>query len=104
MEITGLVTKLFGPPEEFDGLAGSSRRLHRWTVLNNKRFLVYLHHSSGHECSSDLVNYPRRFISVGLVESSMEPSARQVKMAPFQAVWMVLIGRSPRNRRNNAEK
>jgi hypothetical protein len=94
MEITNLVTKLLGPPEEINGSDRSPIRLQRWVVFGNRHLTIYLHHVFGSTCDEDLRNYPRRFISVGLAESYLEDAAKGLDVFPDQAAWMVLIGKS----------
>ena len=95
MELTSLVTKLLGAPEEVDTCARFRGHLHRWTIFANQRFMVYLHHSSNEGLTADLHSYPKRFLSIGLVDSYEGDSAGEV--APFadRTSWMVLITKSP---------
>ena len=98
MEITSLVTRLLGPPEEIDGYDRCPTRLYRWVVFGNKHLTVYLHHVFGNTCGGDLHSYPRGFISVGWAESCLEDAAKGLDVFPDQAAWMVLIGKaSPSN-------
>ena len=101
MEIASLVTKLLGPPEEFNGTSRNPTRLCRWTIFGNKRFNVYLHHSFGDDWNENLVRHPKRFISVGLVRSCLENAAMGIDIPPDRATWMVLIGRPALNRKDN---
>jgi len=94
MELTSLVTKLLGPPEEINGSGHCPARLYRWVVFGNKHLSVYLHHVFGNAWSEDLRSYPRRFISVGLTESYLEDAAKGLDDFSDQAAWMVLIGKS----------
>ena len=100
MEITNLVTKLLGPPEEINGGDRCPARLHRWMVIGNQQFKVYLQHTFGDASSGDLPSYPKRFISFGLAESSLEDTAKGLNDFPARAEWMVLIGKSSRSKKN----
>ena len=97
MGMTGLVTRLFGPPEEITACGQPPTRLYRWKILGGKRLTVYIHHSFGADWSSALNSYPRRFISVGFAESGWEDKLREV-------AWMVLIGRPSNSSKINTSR
>jgi hypothetical protein len=99
VEMTSLVTKLFGPPEE---IAAFPTHLHRWKIFGNKRLKVYLEHSCGTDWSGDIGTYPQRFLAVGFAESTMDESAAQLELFSDRAAWTVLIGSSSGRRENRA--
>jgi hypothetical protein len=94
MEMTRLVTKLLGPPEQIDTLARFPGHLHRWMIFGTQNFKVYLHHSFNEDLNLDLCNYPRRFISLGIANSHIKDSASALKALSERAAWMVLIAKS----------
>jgi hypothetical protein len=98
VEMTWLVTKLLGPPEE---ITGSPTRLDRWKIFANKRLRVYLQHSCGTDWSGDVSAYPKRFLGLGFAESNMDETAAQPELFYDRAAWTVLIGSSSM-RRNRA--
>jgi len=98
VEMTSLVTKLFGPPEE---IAGFPTHLDRWKIFGNKGLKVYLQHSSGTAWSGDIGAYPKGFLAIGFAESTMDETAAQLELFSDRAAWTVLIGRSF-GRRNRA--
>jgi hypothetical protein len=100
MEMTRLVTKLLGPPEEIDTLTRFSAHLHRWMICGTQHFKVYLHHSLNEDLTVNLCNYPERFISFGFV-NSYEDSAGTLAFSDRSA-WMVLIAKSSRGRQKRA--
>lgn len=93
VELTSLVTKLLGAPEEVDMCTRFPGHLHRWVIFANDRFKVYLHHSRNEDLTVDLRPYPERIISIGLVDSYKRGSAGDLASA-YQAAWMVLITKS----------
>ena len=93
VEMTRLVTKLLGPPEEVDTLARFPAHLHRWMIFGTQHFKVYLHHSFNNDVTVDLCNYPERFISFGVVNSGVENSAGTPDTIADRAAWMVLIAK-----------
>ena len=99
MEMTSLVTKLFGPPEE---IAGFTTHLDRWKILGSKRLKVYLQHSCGTDWSGDIGTYPKRFLAVGFAESNLDESAAQLELFSERAAWTVLIGSYSGRRENRA--
>ena len=95
MQMTSLVTKLFGPPQE---VASFPTHLDRWKIFSNKRLKVYLEHSCGSDWSGDIGTYPKRFLAVGFAEATIDESAAQLD----RAAWTVLIGSSSGQRQNRA--
>jgi hypothetical protein len=99
VEMTRLVTKLLGPPEE---ITRFSNHLHRWRIFGNRRLRVYLEHCYGTDWSADIGNYPERFLGVGFAESNMDETAAQLELFYDRAAWTVLIGSSSMRRRSTA--
>lgn len=95
VEITRLVTKLLGPPDNIDTSARLSGHVQRWMIFGNQRFRVYVHHSSREDLSLDLCTYPERLISIGLVNSWTKDSREVLETGGNGAAWMVLIARLP---------
>jgi hypothetical protein len=93
VEMTSLVTKLLGPPEEVELFACFPAHLHRWMIFGTQHFKVYLHHSFNKDVTVDLRNYPERFISFGFVKSYVGDSAGVPEVLPTRAAWMVLIAK-----------
>ena len=92
-----LVTKLLGPPEEVDTCARFPGYLHRWIVFGNQRFKVYLHHSFNEDLAVDLLPYPERLISIGLVNSYRDDYDEAPDACTDRATWMVVIAKSSRH-------
>jgi hypothetical protein len=92
VNMTGLLTRLLGSPEDIYGL-GHLPHLHRWTIVRNKRLQVFLDHSEAQNWDGNLRNYPERFFSVGLVESE-----NGTQVFPDRAAWALLVGRSSSRR------
>jgi hypothetical protein len=97
--MTGLVTKLFGPPEE---ITRFPTRLYRWKIFGNRRLRVYLEHSCGTDWSGEIAAYPRRFLGVGFAESNVDERAAQLELFYDRAAWTVLIGSSSMRRNSTA--
>ena len=89
MDVTGVISKFLGFPEEIHG-RDHSTHLHRWTILRNRRLQVFLDHSDSQDWHANLHNYPEHFISVGLVQSE----ANGPQAFRDRAAWMLLFGRS----------
>jgi len=104
VEITNLVTKLLGPPEEFIENAAHPTHLYRWMIFGNKRFRVYLHHSLGDDWNENLCREPKSFISLGFVKSGLEDGPRGIDILSDRAAWMVLIGRSSQSATNGSAR
>ena len=94
MEMTNLLTKLLGPPEEIGAGGCFPAQLHRWLIFGNQHFKVYLHHSSQADLTEDFRPYPERLISIGLANSSKEDSRGSFGRSADRAAWMVLIAKS----------
>jgi hypothetical protein len=94
VEMTSLVTKLLGPPEDVDTCARFPGHVHRWMIFGNQRFKVYLHHSSNEDLSADLLSYPERLISIGFVNSYSDNSVGARDACVDRATWMLLIAKS----------
>jgi hypothetical protein len=103
VEMTSLVTKLLGPPEEVETVACFPTHLHRWMIFGTQHFKVYLHHSFNKDVTVDLRNYPERFISFGFVNSYAENSAGIPEALPARAAWMLLIAKPSRGRQSVAQ-
>lgn len=101
MEITQLITRLFGSPQEIDGGGRFPTRLYRWTLFTKGNLKIHLHHSIGDDWTGDPREYPRRFISVGFAKSCTDETASGLEGLPDRAAWMVLIGKSTLNRQNS---
>jgi len=99
VEMTSLVTKLFGPPQE---IASFPTHLDRWKIFGNKRLKVYLEHCCGTDWSGDAGTYPKRFLAVGFAESTMDERAAQLELFSDRAAWTVLIDSSSGQRQNRA--
>ena len=94
VEMTNLVTKLLGPPEEIGMCGRSPSHHHRWMIFGNQHFKVYLHHSPNESSSDDLFPYPARLISIGLARSYARESGNTLEALGDRAAWMVLIAES----------
>lgn len=91
MEITDLVTKLFGAPLEM-GIHGClSTHVYRWKIFGNQHLKIYLDHSLGSDWGQSLESYSGQFISVGLGESWTEKDT-DADTPPDHSAWMLLIG------------
>lgn len=88
MDMTGLITKFLGSPEDIHGW-DQLTHLHRWTIFRNKRFQVFLDHSDIQDWDGNLNNYPERFFSVGLAQSE-----EGTQVYPARAAWVLLVGGS----------
>ena len=99
MEITRLATMLLGPLEEIGGTNSRAGR-YRWTIFGNHHFKLYLYRFIGDRGSGD-DDYPGRFISVGLVKSYVEETAKDLEAFPNLAAWMLLIGKASQDRENS---
>ncbi len=93
LEITGLVSKLLGPPEEV-GFCARPGHVHRWMIFGSQRFNVYLHHSSNEDLAVDLFPYPEKLISIGIVNSNRDSSDGAPAPCADRATWMLLIAKS----------
>ena len=98
MEMTSLVTKLLGPPENVD--ACSPGHIRRWMIFGTQRLRVYLHHSPNEDLAVELSRYPHRFISFGLAHSHTSNSRGVLETCGDHARWMILIARSSEVRQN----
>jgi len=88
--MTRLISKFLGLPEEIDHWGHHHwTHLYRWTILNNKRFQVFLDHSDTQDWEGNLQNYPERFFSVGIAQSG-----EGTQVYPDRAAWLLLVGRS----------
>jgi len=95
VEMTSVITKLLGPPQEVGICTPFPVRLHRWVVFGNQRFKVYLHHSSHADLTVvDLFLYPKRFLSFGVVTSDAKNSGGVLNPSEDQAAWMIMIANS----------
>jgi len=92
VEMTTLVTKLLGPPENVEPFAFFPTHPHRWMIFETRYFKVYLHHTLNEDLEADLRSYPGQFISFGFANSDRGDSAA----VPDRPAWMVLIAKSPR--------
>jgi hypothetical protein len=91
VEIASLATKLLGTPEEISG-DNPCANGYRWTIFGNHRFTLYLYRFIGDGWSS-ASDFPKRFISVGLVKPYVEESAKELEAFSSLAAWMLLIGK-----------
>jgi len=89
--MTGLLTKLLGPPQEIGARGHCSSHLYRWTLVERNQYKVYLEHSIGGTVHRDLGSYPKRFVSVGLADSR---DGKNFQSLPDDNAWMLLIGSS----------
>jgi len=89
MEIKRLAMKLLGPPEK---ISGCSPRACRWTIFGNHHFTLHLYRfiGDGWRRAND---YPKQFISVGLVKAYVEETANELAAFPDLVGWMLLIGK-----------
>jgi len=89
MEIKRLAMKLLGPPEK---ISGCSPRACRWTIFGNHHFTLHLYRfiGDGWRRAND---YPKQFISVGLVKPYVEEAANEFEVFPDLVGWMLLIGK-----------
>lgn len=94
MEMTSIVTRLLGPPEEVEPLACLPTRFHRWMIFGTQHFKIYLHHWYSEDLTVDLRKYPERFFSFGIVNSCSGNPAGTLEVIPDRAAWMVLIAKS----------
>jgi len=90
VEMSRLVTRLFGPPQEITTVP---THLYRWKIFGNKRLRVYLEHACGSDWSGEVGTYPKRFLGVGFAESTMDETAAQLELFYDRAAWTVLIER-----------
>jgi len=81
-----LLNRIFGLPEEINGMGRCPTYLFRWHIFHIKGwFNIYLHHFVGDDWSRDLHDHPKRFISIGLWGSYVErtPKGARVYRAPW---------------------
>jgi hypothetical protein len=90
VDLTELVTKLFGPPEEVQDCDCHPSHLYRWTLFRKRALNVTVYHSDAH-WSGHLQDCPRRFISVGVAKHAAGETL------PDRVQWMVLIGKAARD-------
>jgi len=88
VEITNLITKLFGPAEEINSRERGLTHINRWTILATNRFSVYLEHSFGDDWSCEY--YPDSFISIGLADSEEWNGALS---SVDRNAWIVSVGK-----------
>jgi hypothetical protein len=98
MEMTTLVTKLLGSPENVEPFKYLSPRLHRWMIFETQYFKVYLHHIYNEDLEVELRAYPGQLICFGFASSDPRNSAGTTNAVPHQAAWLVLIAKSSRQK------
>lgn len=83
--MTGILSRIFGKPEEINGADRCPTYLYRWTLLKFGKRGAYLHYFVGDDWSLDLHDHPKRFISVGLKGEYLEetPLSKRVYRAPW---------------------
>ena len=97
VEMTNLVTRLLGPPEEVERCACLPSPLHRWMIFTTQYFKVYLQRSSNMDLANDFIAYPETLISVGCVNSHGRKPAEISKASPNRIAWLLVIVKSPRD-------
>jgi hypothetical protein len=85
-----LLERLFGAPEEMNGVGRCPTYLYRWTLLKWRGRGVYLHHFVGDDWSLDLHDHPKRFISIGLKGGYREErlASHGITFEVFEAPWI----------------
>jgi len=89
VEITSVATKLLGLPEKISGHDARGSQ-HRWTILGNNHFKLYLYHFTGDTWGTG-TDYPKWFISTGLAKWYAEETAQALEAFPDGEAWMLLI-------------
>lgn len=97
VNVSRLVTTLFGPPEEIWPPRNFCSSLSRWTLIQNKHFTVCLNHFVGAHGGASLDQYREPFISVGVTEATKHPVGDRPLLGD-RGAWMVLFSRRQETR------
>lgn len=89
MNVTKILNRLFGQPEEINGADRCPTYLYRWHIWKTRWFKCYLHHFVGDDWSLDAHDHPKRFISIGLKGWYIEerPNPIGTVWEEFHAPW-----------------
>ena len=93
MDIERFVSKLLGPPQRVDAPIPASTYCDRWIIADGTRLKIYLDHFVSVNWGHDLVDYPNKFVSIGIAECVEEDTRDKREVVSGDAAWMLLITR-----------